>query len=187
LLPICPFEKGARWARILAARNNAQSCSSINQIPIICQLICEKKSILHLRGNHCRGSGVCWIGRRTEKWFGGMLVFRPRTGRNAPVSLMGLIIVKFTHAIAMVLKGIQIWVVRGATFGVGVTAPFVSSLPVARSRAPTLLCRGGCDCRVVPASSIPQGVCSLPHGCSCLVGASSYRFSHGRRKADQKH
>jgi hypothetical protein len=30
-LPICPFEKGTRWAGILVAGNNAQSCSSINQ------------------------------------------------------------------------------------------------------------------------------------------------------------
>ncbi len=70
---------------------------------------------------------------------------------------------------------------KGATFGTGITAPFVASLPGARSRAPTALCRGGCDCLVVAALSIPQGVCS------CLMGASSYRFSHGRWKADQKH
>ncbi len=37
---------------------------------------------------------------------------------------------------------------REETFGAGVTAPFVASLPAARSRAPTSLCRGGCDCRV---------------------------------------
>jgi hypothetical protein len=30
-----PFEKGTRWAGILVARNNAQGCSSINQIPVI--------------------------------------------------------------------------------------------------------------------------------------------------------
>jgi hypothetical protein len=34
---------------------------------------------------------------------------------------MGVIIVKFTHAIARVLKGIKIWAGRGATFGAGVT------------------------------------------------------------------
>ncbi len=31
---------------------------------------------------------------------------------------------------------------KGATFGVGVTAPFVASLPAAGSGAPALLCRG---------------------------------------------
>jgi hypothetical protein len=71
------------------------------------------------------------------------------------VSLMGIIIVKFAHAIARVLKGIKIRAGRGATIGAGVTAPFVASLPVARSRAPTSLCRGGCNCRVVAALSIP--------------------------------
>jgi hypothetical protein len=73
------------------------------------------------------------------------------------------------------------------TCGAGITAPFVTSLPFARSRAPTLLCRGGYDCRVVVTPSIPQGACSLYHGWSCLVGASSYHFSHGQWKVDQKH
>jgi hypothetical protein len=41
--------------------------------------------------------------------------------------------------------------------------------------------------QLVAAPSIPQCICSLHHGCSHLVGASSYRFSHGRRQADQQH
>jgi hypothetical protein len=41
-LPICPFEKGTSWAGILVARNNAQGCPSINQIPVIGQFVCEK-------------------------------------------------------------------------------------------------------------------------------------------------
>ncbi len=53
---------------------------------------------------------------------------------------MGIIIVKFNHAIARVLKEMKIWMGRGVTFGAGVTAPFVASLLIARSRAPTLLC-----------------------------------------------
>ncbi len=56
------------------------------------------------------------------------------------MSLMGVIIVKFAHAIARVLNGIKVWVGRGTTFGTGVTAPFVTSFPAARSRALTLLC-----------------------------------------------
>jgi hypothetical protein len=100
---------------------------------------------------------------------------------------MGVVIVKYTHAIARVLKIIKVRVGRGATFGVGVTASFVASLPAVGSRASTSLCRGGCNCWVVPTLSIPRGVCSLHHGCSRLVGASSYRFLHGMRQADQKH
>jgi hypothetical protein len=99
---------------------------------------------------------------------------------------MGVIIVKFAHAIARFLKGIKVWAGKGATFGASVTTSYVASLPAARSRAPTSLCRGGCDCRVVAASSIPQGICSLYYGCSRLVGASSYCFSHGWRESDQK-
>jgi hypothetical protein len=59
------------------------------------------------------------------------------------VSLEGVVIMKFTHAIARVLEGIKIRAGRGAAFGVGVTGPFVASLPVVRSRAPTLLSHGG--------------------------------------------
>jgi hypothetical protein len=67
----------------------------------------------------------------------------------------GLLTVKFAHAIARVLEGVKIWAGRGATFGTGVTAPFVASLPAVRSGAPTSLCRGGCDRGIVAASSVP--------------------------------
>jgi hypothetical protein len=53
---------------------------------------------------------------------------------------MGIVIVKFTHAIARVLKGIEVRAGRGAAFGAGVTAQFVASLPAVRSRALTALC-----------------------------------------------
>ncbi len=39
-----------------------------------------------------------------RKWFGSKLVFRQSTGQSAPVSLMRVVIVKFIHAIARVLK-----------------------------------------------------------------------------------
>ncbi len=97
------------------------------------------------------------------------------------MSPMGIVVVKFTDAIAKVLERMEIGAGRGATFGAGIAAPFVGSLPVVGSRAPTTLSRGGCDCGVVAASSIPEGVCSFHHSCSRPVGASSYRFAHGRR------
>ncbi len=96
-----------------------------------------------------------WVKPPNRKGFGGELVFRPRTGRNAPVSPFGVIIVKFAHTIARVLEGMEIWTERGATFGTGVTAPFVASLPAAGSGAPASLCRGGCDCGIVAALSVP--------------------------------
>ncbi len=62
---------------------------------------------------------------------------------------------KFAHAIARVLEGVEIWAGRGATFGTGVTAPFVASLPPVGSGAPASLCRGSCDRGIVAALSIP--------------------------------
>ncbi len=67
-----------------------------------------------------------WKKPPNRKGSGGKLVFRPRTGRNAPVSPIGIVVVKFAHAIARVLKRMKIWAGRVATFGVGVTAPFVT-------------------------------------------------------------
>ncbi len=77
------------------------------------------------------------------------------TASVAPVSPIGVVIVKFAHAIARVLEGVKIWAGRGATFGTGVTAPFVASLLAAESRAPASLCRGGCDQRIVATPSVP--------------------------------
>jgi hypothetical protein len=64
---------------------------------------------------------------------------------------MGIVIVKFMHAIARFLKRVKIRAGRGATFGAGVAALFVASLPIAESRASALLSRGGRDRRVVAA------------------------------------
>jgi hypothetical protein len=96
-----------------------------------------------------------WGKPPNQKGFGGVLVFRPRTGRNAPVSPIGVVIVKFAHVIARVLEGVEIWMGRGATFRTGVTAPFVASLPAAGSGAHASLCRGGFDRRIVAAPSVP--------------------------------
>ncbi len=60
------------------------------------------------------------------------------------MSLVGIVIMKFAHAIARVLKGMEIWAGGGgATFGAGVTTPFVASPPAVGSGAPSLLSRGG--------------------------------------------
>ncbi len=67
------------------------------------------------------------------------------------MNLVGVVIMKFAHTIARVLEGIEIWPGRGATFGAGVTAPFVASPPAVGSRAPTLLSRGSRDYRVETA------------------------------------
>jgi hypothetical protein len=103
------------------------------------------------------------------------------------VSLVGVVIIKFAHAIARVLKGIEIWAGGGATLGVGITARFVASPPAVGSRAPTLLNRGGRNRRVMAALSIPQGIRGLHHGRSCHVVASSYCLMHGWWQANKKH
>ncbi len=103
------------------------------------------------------------------------------------MSLVGVVIMKFAHATAKVLIGIKVRAGRGSTFGVGVTAPFVASFPVGRDRAPTLLSCGRRNDRVVAASSIPQGIRSLHHGCSSHVVASSYCLMHGWVQANKEH
>jgi hypothetical protein len=95
------------------------------------------------------------------------------------VSLVGIVIMKFAHAIARVLKRLEIWAGRGVTFGAGVTALFVASPPAIVSGAPTSLSRVSRDRRVIAASSIPQGIRGLHHGRSCHVVASSYCLMHG--------
>jgi hypothetical protein len=57
-LPICPFEKRTRWAGVLVAWNSAEGCPSINQIPVICQFVCEENESCIGWEMHCRGSGV---------------------------------------------------------------------------------------------------------------------------------
>jgi hypothetical protein len=57
-------------AGILAARNNAQSCSSINQIPVICQFFSqENQSVIGGKVHGC-GSGMCGNGHQTEGGLG---------------------------------------------------------------------------------------------------------------------
>ncbi len=53
-------------ACVAVARNNAQSCSSVNQIPVIGQFVSQKNQASVCREMHCRGSGMCGEGRRTE-------------------------------------------------------------------------------------------------------------------------
>jgi hypothetical protein len=67
---------------------------------------------------------------------------------------VGVAVVKLTHAIARVVKRIEVWAGRSATFGTGAAAPFVTLLPIWWSWAPTSLCHGGRDRRVLTSSSV---------------------------------
>ncbi len=85
-----------------------------------------------------------------------------------------------THVIARVLERIEIRAGGGgAAFGTGVAVPFVASPPA--------MSRGGRDRRFVAALNIPQGVRGLHPRGGYLVVVSSYRFSHGRWQANEKH
>ncbi len=68
---------------------------------------------------------------------------------------MGVVVVKFTHAIAGVVKRIEVRAGRRATCRTSDAAPFVALLPLGRSWAPTSLCRGGRDRGVVASLSVP--------------------------------
>jgi hypothetical protein len=63
-----------------------------------------KKSSQRLRGNAWLWQWHVWVKPPNRKGSGGELVFQPRTGRNAPVSPIGIVFMKFTHAIVRVLK-----------------------------------------------------------------------------------
>jgi hypothetical protein len=65
-LPICPFEKGTRWAGIFETRDNAQCCPSINQVPVICQFVSQENETSICGEVHGRGSGMCMSIRRTK-------------------------------------------------------------------------------------------------------------------------
>jgi hypothetical protein len=98
--------------------------------------------------------------------------------------------VKLAHAIGRVLKSLKSMKSRAgrrAAFGTGVAAPFVACLPTSGSRVPTSVSRGGCNRRVVAASSAPQGVRSSNRVRGCLAVSCTYRFSHGGRQANEKH
>jgi hypothetical protein len=90
---------------------------------------------------------------------------------------VGIIVVKLTHVIARVVKRIEVWARRRATFGTGVAA--VTLLPVCWSWAPTFLCHGSRNRGVVASSSIPQGVHCFHNSCSRLVVSCADRLPQG--------
>ncbi len=103
------------------------------------------------------------------------------------MSPVGVVIVKFTRAIAIarVLIRVNVRAGRGATFGAGVTALFVAYLPVVRSRAPTSLSRGGATIglwplrvshRVSAAFTMAAAILWLPAPTtSCMEGGRQIR------------
>jgi hypothetical protein len=91
---------------------------------------------------------------------------------------------ELAHEIARVLEIIEVGARRRMTFGMGVAVPFVI-ISTSRSWASTALSRGGCDCGVVAALGVSQGIRGSNHGNGCLVVSSTYstasRMVGGRR------
>ncbi len=83
------------------------------------------KKIKSTFAGKCIAVGVACVGKAAEpKGVRRRISFRPRTGRNAPVSPIGVVIVKFAHAIASVLERVEIWAGRGGNFWGGRYRPF---------------------------------------------------------------
>jgi hypothetical protein len=57
---------------------------------------------------------------------------------------------------------------------------FCCLLPVSRGRVPAALSHGGCDRKLMAASSVPQDVHGFHNSCGCLVVACADRLPHGR-------
>jgi hypothetical protein len=93
---------------------------------------------------------------------------------------VGVVAVKLAHAIARVVKRIEVQAGRRAAFGAGVAVPFVTLLPVCWSWALTSLFCGGHNCGVVASSSIPQGVRCFHNSRGRLVVACTDCLPHGR-------
>jgi hypothetical protein len=81
-----------------------EQCSKLLQSTKYLSLVnlSVNKSSQRLQENALPWQWHVWGGPLNRKWFGGKLVFRPRTGQNAPVSPFGIIIVKFAQAIARI-------------------------------------------------------------------------------------
>ncbi len=73
------------------------------------------------------------------------------------------------------------------TFGRSLAGPSIVLPPYSRSWASAMMSRGGCDCGVVAALSIPQGIHGPNHSHGCLVVSSTNSFPHGRQQVNQKH
>jgi hypothetical protein len=93
---------------------------------------------------------------------------------------------KLTHVIVRVWKE-KIRAGGRMTFGTGIAIPFVVLPPASRNWDSAMLSCGGCDCGVMAASSIPQGIRGSNHSHGCLLVSSTDHFPQGKQQADQKH
>ncbi len=99
------------------------------------------------------------------------------------MSLMGIVVVKFTHAVARVVKGIEVRAGRRATFGTGFAAPFVTLLTTCWSWAPTSLCHGAVTVGSwPPRASHKAGLVFRPTGLFTFLFSVLESFSYPARR-----
>jgi hypothetical protein len=121
-LPICPFEKGTRWAGIF------EQGTMLSVAPVSTKYLSFVNSSVKKMRPASAGKCIAVQWHVFEyppnrKWSGGQLVFRISTGLNAPVGPMGVVVVKFANTIARVLEGIEIWAGGGGNFWSGCCRP----------------------------------------------------------------
>jgi hypothetical protein len=81
----------------MVARNNAQSCSSINQLSVIGQFVSQKNQAAF--AGKCKAVAVACVEEAAEP-----KVIRWSPSHAPPPRWFGVIIVKFAHTIVMVFE-----------------------------------------------------------------------------------
>ncbi len=94
------------------------------------------KNIKPALAGKCIAMAEACVGKAAEpKGVRRRISFLTKNRAECTCSPIGVVVVKYSHAIARVLKRMEIWVGKRVTFGAGVIAPFAASLPAAGSGA----------------------------------------------------
>ncbi len=120
-------------------------------------------------------------------YFCGKIVFRPRTGWNAPVSPIGVIIVKLANAIAWVLEWMKIWAGRGQLLGRALPLLFSPLFPLLGVGLLLRCVEAAATVGSWPPQASHRASAAFTMAAAIPWAPAPTRFSHGWRKADQKH
>ncbi len=152
--------------------------------PRICHLsiLRLEQSSQHLQGNAWRWLWHVQALPPSLSRLGGSLVFRPDARFYTPVGPCIVVMVILAHAIAKVLKTERkkSWLEGGDFLNGHHCSSCRPSPPPPQELGATAVSRGGCECGVVAAASVPQGICSRNHQLCCLVVSHSRCLPHGR-------
>ncbi len=108
LLPICPLQRGPDGLEFrLQGTMLKVAPVSTKYLSLVSS---SMRKISPALAGKCIAVTVACVGSAANrKWFSGKLIFRPSTRFSTPMSLVGVVIMKFALAIARVLEGIEIW------------------------------------------------------------------------------